>query len=144
MPNVTAGYYADFVKQIKALTEQLLLKICSVKMAVPCEAMTPRGAAYWRLASCRTYVRCTNTLTRLEEPHKHVWWVQVLGHHGCRTAQAVMGHDSLPHAATGVFDTAGCRTTSFHDARVVGGRGGLKEGVTRTTRARGGGEWLRG
>ena len=35
MPNVTAGYYADFVKQIKALTVQLLLKICSVKMAVP-------------------------------------------------------------------------------------------------------------
>ena len=53
-----------------------------------------------------------------------MWWVQVLGHHGCRTAQAVMGHDSLPHAATGVFDTAGCRTTSFHDARVVGGRAG--------------------
>ena len=35
MPNVTAGYYADFVKQIKALTEQLSPKICSVKMAVP-------------------------------------------------------------------------------------------------------------
>ena len=32
---VTAGYYADFVKQIKALTVQLSPKICSVKMAVP-------------------------------------------------------------------------------------------------------------
>ena len=35
MPNVTAGYYADFVKQIRALTVQLSPKICSVKMAVP-------------------------------------------------------------------------------------------------------------
>ena len=35
MPNVTAGCYADFVKQIRALTVQLSPKICSVKMAVP-------------------------------------------------------------------------------------------------------------
>ena len=33
-----------------------------------CEATMPRGAACWRLASCRTYIRCTSTLTRLEEP----------------------------------------------------------------------------
>ena len=63
---------------------------------------------------------------------------------GAGRHKRVMGDDSLPHAATGVFDTAGCRTTSFHDARVVGGRGGVKDRVTRTTRARGGGEWWRG
>ena len=63
---------------------------------------------------------------------------------GAGRHKRVMGDDSLPHAATGVFDTAGCRATSFHDARVGGGRGGVKDRVTRTTRARGGGEWWRG
>ena len=108
------------------------------------EAMVPRGAACLRLASRIPCVRCKNALTRLEERCKHTQWVQVLGHHGKPAAQAVMGNDSLPHAAMGVFDTAGCRTTSFYDARVVGGRGGVKGRATRTTRARGGGEWWRG
>ena len=45
---------------------------------------------------------------------------------GAGRHKRVMGDDSMPHAATGVFDTAGCRATSFHDARVVGGGGGAE------------------
>ena len=55
-----------------------------------------------------------------------------------------MSDESLPHPDAAAFDAAGCRTMLFQGVRAVGGHGRRTNGVIRTVRARGGGEFSRG
>ena len=145
MPNVQSGCYAVFVKKIRALTEQLLLKTSLIgysdRLAAPGRRAVPTFVAtphVWYPGATPTHSRGARSCRSTCCMCKSLAIMRVDAHH------PAVSDESLPHADAAAFDAAGCRTTLVRGVRVVGGHGRRTSGVIRTVRARGGGEFSSG